>query len=65
MSTAILQDSGNSESYDYRVKKVADPPEREILNVVDSHFSQCGRPTCEGEQRDALFGRPTSDGNVS
>ena len=46
-------------------KKVADPPERKILNVADQHFSQCGRPACEGEQCDALCGRPTSDGNVS
>ena len=27
----------------------ADPPEREILNVVDPQFSQCGGPTYEGE----------------
>ena len=46
-------------------KKVGDPPEREILNVADPHFSQCGGPTCEGEQCDALCGRPISDGNVS
>ena len=26
-----------------------DPPERKILNVVDLHFSQCGEPTCEGD----------------
>ena len=30
-------------------KKVSDLPEREILNVADPHFSQCGGPTCEGE----------------
>ena len=30
-------------------KKVVDPPEREILNVADAHFSQCDGPTCEGE----------------
>ena len=27
---------------------MADPPDRKILNVADPHFSQCGRPTCEG-----------------
>ena len=46
-------------------KKAADPPEREILNVADPHFSQCGGPTCEGEQCDAMCGRPTNDGNVT
>ena len=43
------EDSGSSESYSYRGKKVADPPERETLNVADPHFSQCGGPTCEEE----------------
>ena len=33
------QDSGSSESYGFRVKKVPDPPEKEILNVADPHFS--------------------------
>ena len=33
------QDSGSSESYGYRVEKVADPPEIEILHIVDPHFS--------------------------
>ena len=42
-------------------KKVADPPESEILNVADPHLSQCGGLTCEGEQCDALCGRPTSE----
>ena len=46
-------------------KKAEDPPEREILNVADPLFSQCGGTTYEGEQCDALCGRPTSDGNVS
>ena len=32
------QDSSNSESYGYRVRKVVDPLEREILNVADTHF---------------------------
>ena len=59
------QDSGSSESYCYRVKKVADPPEMEILNVADPHFSQYGGPTCEGEKCDSLCDGPTSDGNVS
>ena len=58
-------DSSSSENYGYRVRKVADSPEKEILNVADLHFSQCAGPTCEGEQCDALCGRPTSDGNVS
>ena len=31
------QDSGSSESSGYRVKKVADPPKREILNVIDPY----------------------------
>ena len=44
---------------------MVDPPEREILNVADQHFSQCGGPTCEGEQDDSLCDGPTSDGNVS
>ena len=44
---------------------MADPSEREILNMVDPHFSQCGGPTCEGKQCDALCGRPKSDRNVS
>ena len=43
------------------MKKVAVPPEKEILNVADPHFSQCGRHTCEGEQGDSLCGGPTSD----
>ena len=42
------QYSSSSERYGYRVRKVADSPEMEILNVADSHFSQCGGPTCEG-----------------
>ena len=47
------------------MKKVADSPEREILNVVDPHFSQCGGPSIEGKQCDSLCGGSTSDGNVS
>ena len=43
---------------------MADLPEREILNMVDAHFSQCGGPTCEEELCDALCGTPTTDGNV-
>ena len=39
-------------------KKVADPPEREILTLADPHFSQSGGPTFEEEQCDALCGRP-------
>ena len=59
------QDSGSSENYGYRVKKVADPPEREILNVADPHLSQCGGPSCEGKQCNSLCSGRTSDGNVS
>ena len=33
------QDSGSSESYGYRVKTVADPAEKEILNVAELNFS--------------------------
>ena len=32
----------------YRVKKMADPVEKKMLNVADPHFSQCGGPLCEG-----------------
>ena len=59
------QDSNNSESYGYRMRKVADPPEREILNVADPHLSQCAGPTCEGKSCNSLGGGPTSEGNVS
>ena len=59
------QDSGSSKSYCDRVKKVAEPSEMEILNVADPHFSQCGGPTCEGDQCDSLCGGPTSNGNVT
>ena len=58
------QDSSSSESYGYRVSKVADPPEKEILNVADPHFSQCGGSTYEGKQCNSLCGGPTSEGNV-
>ena len=44
---SVFQVSGSSERYGYRVKKVADPPERETLNLADSHFSQCYGSTCE------------------
>ena len=44
---------------------MAEPPETEILNAVELHFSQCGGPTCDGEQCDSLCGRSASDGNVS
>ena len=37
-------DSGSSESYGYRMKKVADPPEREILNVTDPHSHSVADP---------------------
>ena len=40
------------------MKKVADPPEKEILNVADPHFLQCGGPRCEGEQCDSLCNDP-------
>ena len=39
VNSHCLQDSSSSESYGYRMKKMADPPEREILNVVEPHFS--------------------------
>ena len=42
-------DSGSSESYGYRVKTMADPAEKEILNVADLNFSQYDGPTCEEE----------------
>ena len=42
-----------------------DPPKRKTLNVADPHYSQCGRPTCEGELCNSLRSGPTSDGNVS
>ena len=44
VNSHCLQDSDSSESSGYRVKKVMDPLEREILNVVDPYFSQCGGP---------------------
>ena len=43
------EDFDRSESYDYRVKKVADQLEKEIPHVVDPHFSQRGGPICEDE----------------
>ena len=49
----------------YRVHKVANLPEREILNFADPQFSQFGGPTCEEEQCDSLCGGPTGDKNVS
>ena len=52
------QVSSSSKNYGNRVKKVANPPKKKILNVVDPHFSQCGGPTCEGEQGDSLCGEP-------
>ena len=59
------QDSGTSESYGDRVKKVGDQAEMEILNVAGPHFSQCGGATCEGDQCDSLCGGPTSNGNLT
>ena len=44
---------------------MADPSVREIINVVDSYFSQCGGPTCKGEHCDLLCGGPKSDENVN
>ena len=44
---SLFQVSGSSERYGYRVKKAADPPESETLNVADPHFSQRYRSTCE------------------
>ena len=50
MSTLTVDRAlGCSESYGYKVKKAADPLEEEELNVLDSHFSQCGGLTCEAE----------------
>ena len=49
VSSHCWQDSGSSESYDYRVKTVADLPLKKVLNVADPYFSQCDGPTCEGE----------------
>ena len=49
VNSHCCQDSTSSEIYGYRVRKVANPTEKEILNVVDPHFSQCGGHTCEVE----------------
>ena len=50
MSTLTVDRAlGCSESYGYKVKKAADSLEKEELNVLDSHFSQCGGLTCEAE----------------
>ena len=43
------QNSGSSENYGWRVKKVADPPEKKILNMADPHFSHCGGSRRQGE----------------
>ena len=49
IASGTLTLKGSPEGYGYRGRKVADPPERKILNVVDPHFPQCGGPTCERE----------------
>ena len=49
VNSHCCKDSTSSETYGYRVRKVANPTEKEILNVVDPHFSQCGGHTCEVE----------------
>ena len=43
-SSDSCQDFSSSESYNYRGRKVADPPERKILNVANPHFSQVADP---------------------
>ena len=53
--------SGSSECYGHRV--MMDPPDREMINVVDSYFLQCGRPICEGELCNSLCGGSTGEGN--
>ena len=49
VNSHCLQDSSSSESNVYKVKKVADSPEREIVNLANLNFSQFGVPTCEEE----------------
>ena len=65
VSSQCCHDFGSSESCGNRVKKVANPSERKMLNVAEPHFSQGGGPIYEGEQCDSLCGGPTSDGNGS
>ena len=43
----LWQDSGCLESYGYSVKEIAEPPEKEMLNVVEPHFLECGGRICE------------------
>lgn len=42
------QDCGSSESYRYRLKKLVDPPKKEMLNVGDPYFSQFVESIREG-----------------
>ena len=49
LSSQSCQDFGSSDSYGYKGRKVADPPERKFINVANPHLSECGVPTCEGE----------------
>ena len=43
----LWRDSGGLESYGYSLKEMADPPEKEMLNVVEPHFLECGGRICE------------------